>query len=343
MDTPDTAAEQPAPKELALAEAAARTSYRDQIIDRTGDAVRALHETAGDLHRALVSGVNEPDTDTRAIVIAKPNGEVVPLPASFFDDYREHPKHRHGTAVLTRIESFIDHVNRFKDDRSAIFADDSLTKPSLTAVIDYHEAGSYNDVDPAFNKHRAHFAFPLAPEWKTWLAQNGKSMRIHEFAEFLEENFVHVEQVLDFMTLNADIQHLIGLIGREAVATPTKLLKLSQGLTIHENAQVANHKDLSSGESEISFKTEHTDELGQKINIPKLFILNIPVFARGDLYRVAARLRYAVRAGVVTFTYELWGIDRVFEMAFVEACGKAAEETGLPLFYGAPETGRTTA
>ncbi|TXH10344.1 MAG: DUF2303 family protein, partial [Hyphomicrobiaceae bacterium] len=50
-----------------------------------------------------------------------------------------------------------------------------------------------------------------------------------------------------------------------------------------------------------------------------------------------ARLRYRVKDGALTFWYELWGIDRVFELAFTDVCNLARDQTGLPLFYGTPE------
>lgn len=315
------------------------TNRHDIIADRTGELMREAHTISQEMRRATIAGIQEPDTGTPGAVILKPDGRAEALPADFFDDYRDAPKRREGTATLTRIESFIGHVNRFKTEHSAIFAGDDPKRPSLTAVLDYHQSVSSYGIDavPDFGRHRAHFAFPLAPEWRIWLEQNGKSMSVLEFGHFLEDNFVHVEQVGDFDVLNDDIKHLVSQLGREAVATPSKLLVLSNGLTINENAQVANHQNLATGEAEIRFKTEHTDAAGAPLAIPKLFIVTIPVFARGDLYRIAARLRYRVSQGRVSFSYDLWGVDRVFEQAFVEACSKAQDETGLPLLYGTAE------
>lgn len=76
---------------------------------------------------------------------------------------------------------------------------------------------------------------------------------------------------------------------------------------------------------------------GETVDVPSMFIITIPVFKNsGDAYRIAVRLRTRTTGGL-KFFYELWGIDRVFEQAFTEACEFAREETGLPLFYGNPE------
>ncbi len=72
--------------------------------------------------------------------------------------------------------------------------------------------------------------------------------------------------------------------------------------------------------------------------MPGAFLVAIPVFKGGAPYQIPARLRYRVREKSITWFYELHGVDRVFDHAFSEACAKAANDTGLPLFLGAPES-----
>jgi hypothetical protein len=77
-------------------------------------------------------------TGAEAVIIIDTNGNLKPMPASYFDDYRTG---RSGSRAppCTRLESFIEHVNRFKQMSSALFAIDSMQSPSLTAVLNYHE------------------------------------------------------------------------------------------------------------------------------------------------------------------------------------------------------------
>ncbi|MDE8453326.1 DUF2303 family protein, partial [Klebsiella pneumoniae] len=89
---------------------------------------------------------------------------VTPMAASVFDQYRTNPLRRAGTATMLSLDSLIDHVNRFKDADTVVFADDSRSAPSMTAVLDYHRAGASGD--PRFGKHRSLYAFPLSDEWK---------------------------------------------------------------------------------------------------------------------------------------------------------------------------------
>lgn len=272
----------------------------------------------------------DPLTGVEAPVVVTPTG-VHGLPASVFDSYRAEPIRRAGTAKFTELASFLAHVERFKDEDSAIFAVDDRARPSLTAVLDYHRAGSVGD--PRFGKHRGEFAFPLSDEWKAWLASNGKPMQMVEFAAFLEDRITDVLD--DAGDLPEDMQRFVSAIGGN-IASPTKLMEIALGLKVHEKSSVGETVNLASGEAEISFVSQHTDASGKPLKVPNLFLIGIPVFHNGASYRVAARLRYRKQDGL-KFWYELWRLDRVFDHAFSEAVTEAAVKTGLPIYRGTPE------
>jgi uncharacterized protein YfdQ (DUF2303 family) len=277
--------------------------------------------------------VEDPLTKVVAPAILTPSG-VEAIPASVFDDYLPAPRARSGTARLTSLDSFIRLVQRFKSDDTAIFANDSRSTPSLTAVLDYHAEGANSKA--SHGRHRVTFAYPLSDEWNSWQAVNGKPMNMRDFAELVEDRIVDVEPYSSG-SLNEDQQAFVEKLGgRERIATPTSLFELSRGLSVHQNAAVKESRNLSSGEGEISFVEEHVGTDGKPLIIPTTFILVIPVFRNGAYYRVLARLRYRVTPNV-TFTVELWRTDRVFDHAFNEAAEKAATETGAPLFLGSPE------
>lgn len=306
--------------------------------ESTAELMRAAVEVVQEYQTAKAVTAVEPGTGAEAVIIIDTNGNLKPMPASYFDDYRTGPKRITGTAVHTRLESFIEHVNRFKQMSSALFAIDSMQSPSLTAVLNYHEGVTSGlEAVPQFSDHRAVFNFPLSEEWKIWTKLNGQKMTRDEFAQFLEDRFIDVEHVDDQAALNDDIRKLLSSIGGGALGSPSKLIELSRGLAIHERSVVVDTRNLATGAGEIRFKTEQTGADGAPLDIPTVFVLNIPVFARGDIYRVAARLRFRAKDGNVSFWYELWGIDRVFELAFAEACERATTETELPLFFGRPE------
>ncbi len=279
---------------------------------------------------ALVT-VKEPGTGVEAPAMLTAGG-LQAVPASAFDDYRANPARRKGTATLLDLTSLIAHVERFKDDDTLLFANDDRSSPSLVAVLDYHRAGA--EADPRFGQHRAKFAFPLSDEWKAWNGSNKKAMAMIEFAAFLEDRII---DVLDDPTdLPEDMQRFVTAIGGN-IASPTKLMETAVGLKVHEKSNVGETVNLASGEGEISFVSTHTDGAGKPLKVPNLFLVGIPVFKNGPAYRIAVRLRYRKRDGGLTFWYELWRQEPVFDHAFGEALERVRTETGLSVLLGTPE------
>lgn len=313
-------------------------NYHERIVDRTGELLDSAIKVAETHVKAGAMLINDPITGASVPFVQTQRG-LKEIPADAFADYRDAPIRVRGTARHTRLDSFIAHVNRFKNVDTAIFAVDQGGAPSVTAVFDYHgETAGGPGADPAFAQHRADYAFPLSEEWKAWHKADGVKMDMGEFAQFLEDHIVDVEQVGDYASINDTVKQFVQTLGGwAAVASPSKLIELSRGLQIYENSVVQDVRKLSSGEAQIAFSSEHVDADGKPLNIPSLFIINIPVFARSTvLDRVVVRLRYRKAAGV-TFWFELWRTDRVFDFAFDEALDRVRTETELPVFVGTDE------
>lgn len=316
----------------------------ETVADRTGELLATAIATAENHLRAEVITLADPRDGTEALFALGAHG-LVGLSADAFDAYRANPLHRKGTATLTQLPSFIALVNRFKFPHSAIFAVDDLTKPSLTAIFDYHpdngEVGGALSVAAAQpRRHRASYAFPLSKEWQAWFNRDAKPMSMGEFAQFLETQIVDVsddpvskwsEQAQAFAKANR-------ATGTDAVATPTRLVDLSVKFKIYETAESCEAVNLTSGETEFTFVSEHKAADGKPVNFPKLFSIVIPIFARSPVfYRLIARLRYRIANGKPVFWYELWRPDLTFETAFNEAVADVGEKTGLPIYLGQPE------
>ncbi|MGN6121696.1 MAG: DUF2303 family protein [Sphingomonas oligoaromativorans] len=287
----------------------------------------------------IVTSVTDPVTGTGAQALLLSGGGVRSLPVDVFDAYLTRPRFRHGSAAMLTLDSLIDHVNRFKDAESAVFADDSRERPSITAVLDYNPAGGALDgTAPRFGKHRSTFAFPLSDEWKAWTGYDGKEMAMGDFASFVENRLPDVLYIEDEDGLPEDTARLIQTLGgRDTIASPNKLLELSRGLQVHESSTVRNVVNLQSGESTIAFESQHTDGNGAPLKVPGIFMIGIPVFRSGQFYRVAARLRYRKKGGAIVFWYEMWRTDRTFDTAFAEAVERVKVETALPVYIGRPE------
>ncbi|NBB37661.1 DUF2303 family protein [Sphingobium yanoikuyae] len=297
-------------------------------------AVRALVEDYAKAKIETLSGAG-----ASAPFAMMPGAGPVVVPASAFDAYRTQPRFRHGTAAMLSLDSLIDHTNRFKDDGSMLFADDNRDAPSIMSVLDYHPAGEALTTAPRFGKHRATFSFPLSDEWKAWTEFNKTALKMAAFAEFVEERIIDVLHLIpEEDELSHDLQKFISACGGEAIiATPQKLVELSRGLKVNESSVIKEVVNLATGEGQILFSSEHSDSNGQPLRVPSLFLIAIPVFRNGPLYRLAARLRYRKTAEGILFWYDLWRADRVFDHAFKEGCERAQVETELPLLFGKPE------
>lgn len=302
------------------------------VLDRPGELLRQAVDVAGEMRRVEVTTLADPRDGT--LVAAAIGDGVTFLDPTQFDRWRDVPAWRKGTANLTRIESFIDLVERFKGTHSVIFAVDDAQAPRLTAIFDYHESGPDHSAAAA-RRHKAEYAFPLSDEWKAWTKNDGQSMAMSDFAAFLEDRIVDV--IADAAPSSNAAKDFIKKTGGN-IASPSKLIEIARGLQVNEASVLREARNLSTGEAEVVFQSEHLDAAGNKLTLPNLFMICIPVFARSSsFYQILARFRYRKQGGSIVFWYDLWRADLVFEQAFSEACDLVKTQTALPLFLGTPE------
>lgn len=316
------------------------TSYRDQIVDRTGELLATAMHVTEQHARTQVVGIDDPRDGTQARLALGIDGKVEAIPADLWDDYRLFPLFRTGTATLTQLPSFIAFVNRHKNESSAIFTNDSLTAPRLTAIFDYHDIEGQSPNNAANCEHRASYAFPLSEEWKAWFGTNAKPMDMPAFASFLETHIVDVSD--DGIEAWNDQAKAFAKANRAtsdgAIASPTRLVDLSLKFRIYETAESCEAVNLVTGETEFTFVSEHKGADGKPVSFPKLFSIVIPIFARSSVYyRLIARLRYRISNGKPVFWYELWRADLTFESAFNDAIEQVRDGTSLPVFFGSAE------
>ena len=262
------------------------------------------------------------------------------------------PMQRIGKAVVSDLPSLIEWTNRFKGDDTVLFAQ-IQPKPQLLSIIDYHGAGAPT-IDPAagdptasYGRHTALYTFPVSEEWKRWTAISGQALTKDQFGEFIEEN---ANDLLDptpaLLANRADgaeaweqrmvevAQKLQGRFGQYAT-----LVQLSRSFAVHEvgHLQVTTNRD--TGETQVQFLDEHRDPDGQPLRLPNLFMIAIPVFEEGALYRLAVRFRYRKAGSEVKFFATLYNPDAALRDAAREALAWAHEQTAVPLLMGTPEIG----
>jgi len=273
------------------------------------------------------------------LLLVSEGKQIVDL-TSYEDARRAAPLRRKGVARVTTLGSFVDLVERFKDADSAVFACDTMTAPALVAVFDYNRrsvltVGGVVVGDPRFGEHRAAYAFPLSDEWLAWIgfAKRERGATQAELAEWLEE---HLADVLDVSSVPESSRNVAASLGIN-LAGPSSLVAVARELTIKVDSKVASAVNLSSGEGVVSFEETHKGNDGGRVTVPGGFVLGIPVVRGGVRYPVICRLRYRVAAGSITWRIVLHRPDVVFADSFAEAVATVEGETGLPVYYGAPE------
>lgn len=135
--------------------------------------------------RDLVAATLKTDTDIPSVVV--PDGFDI----KSLESLQIAPSRIRQTTNLISPGSLIAYIQRFRDERSVVFAD--KTKTRIVAVLDFHQ----NADSPHWGMHKAVYDCPFSDEWKAWSAADGHKMNQIDFAEFLENNIQNVAPVGD--------------------------------------------------------------------------------------------------------------------------------------------------
>lgn len=282
------------------------------------------------------------------------------------DAFRERPERRTGIAKLGDLASFNRHVNRFKDADSAIFVSADTAKPPVfLAVLDYHEAvnpEAPSDVkalppdasnrptatpraaSPRFGVHRSSYTPEFSDEWKLWTAANGKALLQGEFAALVETG------ARDILDVDSDQPERVAELpawfakrfgGTQAIgdffASSGRMLAMAEGLAVTIEDRIGDITTRQTGAKTVAFMSETRSE----VEIPRAFLLALPIFRGGDIFQIPARLKLSARPNGdskrLEWKVDLYGVERTVK-ACVEAMAETvAGATGLPVFTGTPE------
>jgi uncharacterized protein YfdQ (DUF2303 family) len=300
------------------------------------------HEGQAEVIAALTKRATKPEI----VSVSDPRGGVALLLMStaadgrqgavsakgLLDEWRTTPDRRKGIAKALTLQSFIGLVNRHGDPDSAVFVE--LKPPRFTAVIDYNRDVKRTEGDVArYGQHRIVYEFPLTEQAKTWMGQDGKEMAQAAFAEFISDN------IADLTSRESGDRELSAMF-HTTIAEPTEMMQLSRGLAVRVETTVVNSKIVESGETEFVVQEVHLDgKPGEKskLVVPGLFLLAIPLFEADDAVRIAARLRYRVSGGKISWTYRLYRLNEVLGDRVEHCAGEVETATVLPAYFGTPE------
>lgn len=276
--------------------------------------------------------VKRPDGADSSQLLVVPAGATALSVKKYLDEHLEYPRRKRGKSAHVTLASFVEHVNRHKDASSVIFADGAKSAPKLVAIYDYNEGG---DGLPRWGEHRAEYLFPLAEEWAAWtrLAAQEANVSQASFAELIEDRLADLADPSEAGERTAAIARELGV----TIGSPSSMLLLSRGLTINVDKRFTSTQNLQTGEGTLLLAEEHRGADGGQIRVPGAFLLKIPVFRGGTVYRIPVRLRYRLASGGINWKIMLHRSELVFQDAFEDACKAAREQTSLPLFLGTPE------
>lgn len=258
------------------------------------------------------------------------NGQRLGSVKALIEEHRARPERRVGVAKMQTLSGFYRLVKRHQDEDSAVFVDMNWRAPKFTAVIDYHKQADSKH-EPANLRHRIVYEFPLSEPWQEWVKMNGEPMQQERFAAFIED---HIAEIV--APTEAE-QALYEKQFSTRIADPFEVMTLSRGLAVSVDAKVGRAVKLQSGEGEIVFEEVHRDGGGEKLIVPGLFMLSVPVFFRGANVRFPVRLRYRVAGGSIIWFYQVWRPEDFVTAAIEKDRDAVVVETGLPAYEGAPE------
>lgn len=326
-----------------------------EIIDKTQDAlahqrksdalnpVRRMGTARLNTLGSLIDWVNRYKGETSALFLDIDRGES--QYAVGFEAWGQAVKTAHGsvsqTETTTRTTSF--------QTASAV---------TLRAVINYHAGGPPADItdekgeDTArHGDHVGVYDFPLSEAWRRWTGMAGEKMDVASFGRFIEDN---APDLLDPTPFIQDGEHPVGddedsvmnwEIEARKIASRLKaefagvsrMIDLGRSFSVVVDEAVAVKVDRQSGRANMRIEENHSDEEGQELRLPRLFLISIPVFDMGDHYPIVCTFSYSARGGV-TLSFALFDAAAAFDYAINEVAAIVDEETGLPLFHGIPET-----
>ncbi|MBB4287950.1 DUF2303 family protein [Roseospira goensis] len=277
------------------------------------------------------------DATERPIAVV-PEGKRLESLKPLLDQYRDRPQRISGRSEHLTLDSLIDHIKAHDTMQTAVFI--SRDPAQAVAVYDY-VSGTLPEAEPNWRNWRAVHDFPLSREWQLWSRASGDKKSQGAFAAFVEDRILDILPAPDLTGEPATesdrtLRELARLL-TGTFAGPERMMELARGLVVHETSRVGEIINTSSGEGSIIFEKEHTDGAGQKLTIPSLFCIAIPVFDQGVRYRMVARLRYRKTREGLVWWFDLQQVKEVFDDAFRDAAGRIGAETGVPVYAGTPE------
>ena len=103
--------------------------------------------------------------------------------------------------------------------------------------------------------------------------------------------------------------------------------ELAKGLSIKVEQHVKNVRNLDTGEAQIGFSEQHSNN-GAPLQVPTAFVIAVQLFDKGPFYSIIVRLRYRLRDGSIQWSFTLVNGDDAMDNAVSDMIDKL--RTALP-------------
>lgn len=203
------------------------------------------------------------------------------------------PRRARGTATITDPADFISYVNRLRDDRTTVWADEKTRR--ITAVFNDHADAA--DGSAGWRDHTASLAMQIDPDWTEWMDVDGKLGSQEWFANFLED-------------------HARTIVSPDAAT----MFEVARGFQARTNSAFSRAIRVDNGDVQLTW----TEETEAKVNsatkgtleVPQLFTVRLAPFVGVPASEVTARLRWRLRDGTLGIGFSLLRPDLVMREAF---------------------------
>lgn len=248
---------------------------------------------------------------------------IVLVPEGFTHEYLQEPltpPRSTGTVRLRDAASFVTYFNRQKRDCSLIYA--TLEPARFLGVVDDHfGAGdvSSEGLGTNWREYRVDFTVPASREWLTWKNLDRHKLTQLEFAEFIEDNLPDITK-----------------------PSGSDMLTMALNFEAAKDARFISNTRLDNGNVEFMWKEvikdgQESAGAGQKLTMPQLITISIPVFENGPPVEMPVRIKYRVAEGSLKIWYELVRPHKVMETAFRSMWEKIETDTKTKILLGSPE------
>lgn len=232
------------------------------------------------------------------------------------EKFADNPRRKRATVTVHDQASFADYVNAQKINAvTALFGCVTESGGSFSGIIDYHANVTVPVVGGGANwgEHRVTLPLAFTPEWKRWIANDGKALTQVEFAEFVQDNLP------DIVTPAA-----------------ADLLEVVQDLIAKKSVSFRSTQRLDNGQTGLLYDEQiQTNKREGQIEVPHEFTISIAPFVGSPAVGITARLRFRIAdGGALFFIYKLNQPHKVVEAAFDSARSYIAQKTEIPVLLG---------